>query len=686
MRRWLSLLILFACAASLFAAAKTETRLVLSADTAKPGDTVWAGLEMKMPLGWHTYWQNGGDAGSPTTIAWTLPPGITAGPIAWPIPQKNTNQIGDTVLLTYVYEDEVLLLIPLQLAKDAPAGPKHLEAVVKWQECSDICIIGKSTIQADLTIGDQTKPSTESDLIATWRKKVPPPIAPNAARAYWDEPTNAEARPFIIEWDAQTKTPDFFPYENKNFEVQGPTEILKGDKLRLRKSIKKSEGEWPASVVGILVSDKDSAVEVTLPLTALPVGQKASAIETVAANVPPSASLITMLLFAFIGGLILNVMPCVLPVIALKILGFVNQSKEHPRRVRQLGLVYGLGVLASFLVLAILAIAVQHAGGLAGWGSAFRNPQFRIVITILITLVALNLFGIFEVTLGGGALGAATNLSSKQGFPGAFFNGVLATVLATPCTAPFLGAALTFAFTQTPAIILLIFITIGLGLALPFVVFCWSPNLLKFLPKPGLWMEQFKIAMGFPMLATALWLMSFAAKGEDGVLMMGLFLIVLALAAWIWGQFVQRGRQRKGLAAVSAIVLIALGCYFLLNTTKSEIEWKPWSAEAVQQARQAGHSVIVDFTAKSCLNCKLNKRTSLEIPQTETKLKSISAVAFIGDYTDENPAIAQELQRYGRGGVPLVLIFPKDPAKPAIVLPPILTPAIVQNALDEATR
>ena len=278
-----------------------------------------------------------------------------------------------------------------------------------------------------------------------------------------------------------------------------------------------------------------------------------------------------MLLLAFVGGLILNVMPCVLPVIALKVLGFVNQSKEEPRRVRQLGAVYGLGVLVSFLVLAGLAIGAQLAGGVANWGDAFRNPQFQIIFTILMTLIALNLFGVFEITLGGKALGAASELSAKPGFPGAFFNGILATLLATPCTAPFLGGALVFAFTQSPLVTVLVFLAAGLGLAFPFVVLCWNPRLIKLLPKPGAWMEKFKNAMGFPMLATAVWLMWVSSSREDDALWLGLFLVILALAAWIWGQFVQRGARGRVPAAVICLLLLRAHLGVVLE---GQLQWR----------------------------------------------------------------------------------------------------------------
>ena len=414
-----------------------------------------------------------------------------------------------------------------------------------------------------------------------------------------------------------------------------------------------------------------------------------------------------MLLSAFLGGLILNIMPCVLPVIALKVLGFVNQTKESPARGKMLGLIYGIGVLVSFLVLAGLAIGVQKAGGLASWGMILQNQTFRVVLTVLITLVALNLFGLFEITLSGSVMGAAGNLSAKEGVSGAFFNGVLATILATPCTAPFLAGAIGFAFTQRPTIIILMFLMAGLGLAAPFVILCWNPNWLKILPRPGAWMEKFKIAMGFPMLATAVWIFWFTAPrfGKSGVLWLGLFLVILSAAAWVWGEFVQRGRKRRGLAITISVLLLAGGYVVALEkklnwrvpTTISAggtslkespdgIDWQPWSPEAVAKARADGHVVMVDFTADNCLNCQVNKASSLEIPATRAKLKELSAIAFLGDFTDQDPRIAAELRRYERAGVPLVLVYPRDLNAPVIVLPPILSPGIILDALEKAAK
>jgi thiol:disulfide interchange protein DsbD len=413
-----------------------------------------------------------------------------------------------------------------------------------------------------------------------------------------------------------------------------------------------------------------------------------------------------MLLYAFIGGLILNIMPCVLPVIALKILGFVSEARSEPRRVRNLGLIYALGVLVSFLALAAVVIGVKAAGHHAGWGMQFGSPVFVVCLTTLVTLVALNLFGVFEVTLGGRALDAAGGLASKHGAAGAFFNGVLATMLATPCSAPFLSIALGFAFAQKAPVILLMFLAVGVGLAAPYVVLSWNPAWLKFLPKPGAWMEKFKIAMGFPMLATAMWLFNLAA-GSYGksVLWLGVFLVLVAFAAWIFGEFVQRGRARKGIALVIALILLIGGYAFALENqlrwrepvTEADatgslkesaegIDWQRWSPEAVAKAHSEGRPVIVDFTADWCLTCQVNKKTSIEIPSVRAKLKSMNAVALLGDYTRFPDNITTELNRFSRAGVPLVLVYPKNPDADPIVLPEILTPGIVLDALDRAAR
>ena len=684
-------------------AAHTRATLLLSATAARPGDTILAGVRLQMDPGWHTYWKNPGASGMATTIKWELPPGITAGEIRWPVPEK----LPPDDLTTYVYHGETVLLVPLQLAAELKPGPLELKAKVSWLECKEACVPGEANVAARLEIGTVETPSDNPGLFVAWQQRLPKSDANLSTRAWWERPANGDSRPLILEWSTtnQITAPDFFPYASDAFEVQPETQVLSAgpELVRLRKLVKRFEGDWPDEISGVLMQKSGNTTQsfaVSLPLS------PGSATTADAGRSGASAkSLWQMLLYAFIGGLILNIMPCVLPVIALKILGFVGQSREAPGRVRQLGLIYAAGVLVSFAVLAGLVIGVKAAGHKAGWGMQFSNPQFIVILTVLVTLVALNLFGVFEVTLSGRVMGAAGGLASQHGAAGAFFNGVLATILATPCTAPFLGAALGFAFAQPAAIILLMFLTIGAGLAAPYVVLSWRPGWLKFLPKPGAWMERFKIAMGFPMLATAVWLFTLMPTYYGKRLWwLGLFLVLVALAAWIFGEFFQRGRHRKGIALIVTLGLIATGYAYALesqlrwreplaesHTTSLKespdgIDWQRWSPEAVTQARADGRPVFVDFTADWCVTCQVNLKTSIEIPSVRGKLKEMNAVALLGDYTRLPGNITTELNRFDRAGVPLVLVYPKDPTAPPIVLPEVLTPGIVLDALGKAAE
>lgn len=689
---------------------KTRATLLLAAEAARPGDSVLAAVRLQMSPGWHTYWRNPGESGLATTIEWTLPAGVTAGDIQWPPPE--TYVTAD--LTTYVYHDDVLLLVPLKLAPDLKPGRLSLKARVDWLECEVACVPGGATVTAALEVAAAARPSANAALIETWQKRIPQPNPALQTRASWERPPAGDAGTLVLEGQALAdfQPTDFYAYPGEGYEISPAVNVLSSDggHFRLSKTIKRLDQAFPAKIAGILVQvgkagPPAKAFEVTLDLPAAAAGAPESTNPPMAsAAVGEKAGLLAMLGLAFLGGLILNVMPCVLPVIALKVLGFVQQSKEAPQRVRQLGLVYALGVLASFLVLAGIVIQVQHAGGNASWGMQMQNPYFRLALLVVVMLVALNLFGVFEVTLPGSAMGAAAGLAAKEGVAGAFFNGVLATALATPCTAPFLAVALGFAFTQPAWVTVLIFTAVALGLAAPYVLLSWQPGWLKFLPKPGAWMLRFKVAMGFPMLATAIWLFDLTAPsfGEGGVLWLGLALALLALTAWVWGEFVQRAARHRPFALGLCLALLAFNYAYILEAqlhwrspqaaeagaevvkdSPDGIEWHRWSPEAVQVARESGHPTLVDFTAKWCLTCKSNKRLAVDIPAVRSRLKALNAIAFRADDTDPNPLIAAELKRFGRAGVPLTLVFPADVSKPPIILPENLwmTPGAMLDAL-----
>lgn len=694
-------------------AAATQVQLILASDSAQPGDTIMAGLHFHMQPTWHIYWRNPG-IGIPPSIKWQLPAGVTAGEIQWPVPGKLTVE----GLTTYDYDDDVVLLVPLTISADAKAGMANLKGHVAWQECSKECVQQSDDVQTQLTIGKEKSSSSNAALLDTWQKKLPQIKTDLPARASWQGAPTGDNRNVLIDWPATgtVKSADFFPNASDKFEVQGETLMVPGETghIRIQKTVNKYEGPWPDHLAGLLVQktgDATVAYEVNLPITdgktAIAPGTSPTAtVSSPGKTAPPVApiSLPVALLYAFIGGLILNVMPCVLPVISLKILGFVSHNKEHPERVRKLGFSYAGGVLVSFLALAGLVIIVKSLGHAASWGMQFQSPQFVVGMAVLVTLIALNLFGVFEINLSGRLMSEAGDLASREGYSGAFLNGVLATVLATPCTAPYVGSALGFAFLEPSPIIVLIFLTIGAGLALPYVVFSWDPALLKFLPRPGAWMEKFKIAMGFPMLATAVWMYTLvtASLGPDSDFLVGLFLVLVALAAWIWGQFVQRGRSRQGLAIAICLAILAFDYAYLLEgelhwrhpviakqggslkTSPDGIDWQPWSPDAIKQARTTGRPILVDFTAKWCPNCQVNLKTSIEISSVRAKLKDINAIAFVENSFTKDATVVAELNRYQRAGVPLVLVYPRNPNDPPQVLPELLTPGIVLEALDKA--
>ncbi len=697
--------------------ASVEASLVSARSAVVPGESFWVGVQLKMKDGWHVYWRNPGESGYATSVEWDLPKGVKVGPLLWPIPAKYV----DSGITTFIYEKEVILPCLIELDKGLAEGPVTLKGKVAWLECKDSCLPGSANVELGITVGKAAAPAPGEALIEKWQTQLPKAggLVENVT-VVLEPGAKPEVKRLSISGVALGTfvASDFLPFAQDAYQVLVPVvtpPAVKG-RFQLAKELTKSGASWPATIEGILVQESAegkyvAAQEVVLRIATAPAPSAAPAVggagQSRAAK-PGIGSIWWMAMLAFLGGLILNVMPCVLPVIALKILGFVHQSKEAPERVRKLGLLYAVGVWASFMVLAGMVILVREGGGSASWGMQMQNPVFRLALLCIVLLVTLNLFGVFEVSLSGRAVGAAAGLASREGGVGAFFNGVLATALATPCTAPFLTVALGFAFTQPSWVIALVFTATALGLAAPYVALSYRPQWLRFLPRPGPWMQRFKVGMGFPMLATSVWLYDLCGGsfGEGGGLWLGLFLVVLAVVAWVWGQFVQgaEGRQAR-LGALTAVVLLAAGYgYFLENQldwrhpappsrssgehqdTPDGIRWGDWSPEAVEAARASKRPVLVDFTAKWCLTCKANKKLAIDIPQVREKLKAIHAVALRADNTDPSPQITKELKRFGRAGVPLVVVFPADPSREPIVLPTLLSPGLVLEALDKASQ
>ena len=685
---------------SAFAAA-TQASLLLSAQKAKPGDTIMAAVRLEMSPGWHTYWKNGGDSGGPTVIKWQLPEGVSAGEIQWPTPEKDVTE----GLITYIYHGEAILLVPLKLATNLTPGPIELKADVSWLECEKLCVPGDQAIAANLTIGTQTEPSDQATLIEAAKAKLPLDGATLKPQAAWAGVAKGNDRALILTWTKPVGSEqlEFFPESYDEFSIATTNLNLSTDTTaKLQLAVSKSSGDWPKTVHGLLMLKQDGKTQgfaINVPIAA-------ETVATPGAPTSPAAAsgLLLNLGLALLGGMILNLMPCVLPILSLKILAVVNQRGQSAATARKHSLSYAAGVLLSFWIIAGLVVL----GRLATWGEQFQDARFIVIVTALMTLVALNLFGVFEFVLPGRATGAAAELSAREGSGGAFFNGILAVVLGASCVAPVLAGAIGWAVSQPPAIIVLTFTFIGVGLALPYVLLTFFPALQKVLPRPGAWMEKFKVAMGFPMLATAAWLFSLLPGhyGRAGVLWVGMFLVLLAAAGWIFGAFIQRGSQGKGLASLCAIGCLGFGFGFALEhkldwrhpnyadlsaatapPAKADgIPWQPWSPEAVTAAQAEGRPVLVDFTADWCLTCQANKASSIEIESVRKKLKEMNAVTLLGDYTRKSPAIRDELKRFGQAGVPLVLVYSKQSTAKPEILPPLLTPGIVLDALDRASK
>ncbi len=424
---------------------------------------------------------------------------------------------------------------------------------------------------------------------------------------------------------------------------------------------------------------------------------------TVEGSAQKPQSLLVYLGLAFVGGIILNVMPCVLPVIAIKVLSFFEQAKDEPTRVRLLGLTFTAGIISSFMVLAAVVIALQATGNSVGWGFQFQYPGFLIAMSALVLLFAMSLFGLFYVSVPGQS--AVDQLANKEGYSGTFFKGVLATILSTPCTAPFLGTALGFAFAQPWWTVALIFFTIGLGMSLPYLLLTAQPGWMRFMPKPGVWMEKFKESLGFVLLATVAWLLGVLGTelGIEGIISTVNFLIALAFSGWLVGRFIDLTSDSGRKITVYSIagLITAVAFYFFIYplpgiglkaqpaekaNANSPIKWEPFSVEALDKELSEHKTVFLDFTADWCLTCKFNEKTVLDSDPVVAKLKALNVVPMQADWTVQDPKITKLLNKFNRSGVPLYVIFPASRPNQPIVLPEVINQQLVLEKLEEAGK
>lgn len=719
------------CASPAFAQARTQAALLLDHATAVPGSRVMAAVRLTMPDHWHTYWLNPSEAGlggQATAVEWELPQGVSAQAIQWPVPRRLKEEAGSV----FAYEGTVALLIPLEISSTTPPGDITLRAKVSWLECEKSCVPGRATLEARLAIGTTAAPSPAAAEFTVFQSRLPKaqPFPVSLAWSPATTPADPKKKSYAVQF--QPASPggrwDFYPEPVEGLAFEGGPESSPNAQgvVQVAGTAELEQGNWPGSLAGLLVNVASTTGDA--PATAYRVVAQAiessatpSATHSTPATAPAAGSAPQqdrpfglVLVMALVGGLILNIMPCVLPVIALKILGFVRQAQESPARVRMLGLMYGAGVISSFGLLGGVMVALSLAKQAVHQGILFQSSIFLVLMTLLVVVIALNLFGVFEVTLGTGGLGKADELASKEGAGGAFFNGVLATVLATPCSAPYLGVSIGYALRpgQSPWVTLAMYLTAGLGLALPYVVLCFQPRWLQLLPKPGNWMVLFKKFMGFPMLATAVWLFMLTANhyDKDRILWLGWAIVVVVLAAWVYGQFIQPAVRVSKMAWVSFLGLLAAAYFWMLErevdwrhpadpaassstsgsplraSSKHKLPWQPWSPEAVEKARASGKPILVDFTADYCTTCNSNLRLAIEVPAVIQRVQETGTLVFMADFSRNDARIAAVLQAYQRPGVPLVLVYPANPSEPPRALPELLRESIVLEALNWAAN
>src|SRR5438876_2852111 len=513
---------------------KQLVRAELLADTnaVVPGKPFIVGLLLRMAPGWHTYWKFSGDAGLPTELKWKLPPGWKIGDIQWPIPLKTIDP-GD--IETYGYENEVLLMQEITPPSKIDGLSAKLSAEANWLVCEKICIPGTATLRLDLPVGSTSQPAN-TDVFARYRRLLPQNWpGSNLARADWSRAGPDLRLKITSETLAKYPAVDFFPLPEQETIVGHPAVQSRNNGEIVFRIPLESVPKNLSSLVGLVVfaqqpnGDDRAAWQIT------------SSPAVSASRPAPARGIFAFLLFGFLGGIILNLMPCVLPVISLKIFGFVQQAGQSRQKIFRCGIAFTIGIFAWFIALAVLLIALKGAGREVTWGGfQFTNPYFVLALSVIVLVFALNLFGVFEISLPQSMTRGLLSTTERKDDLGSFFQGIFATVLATPCTAPFLGTALGFAFTQSAVIILAMFIAIAADMSTPYLLLSVQPAWLRLVPRPGPWMIHVKQFMGFLLLATLLFLLYIlgAQRGLDGAMWASCFLLVVSIACWMKGAFV----------------------------------------------------------------------------------------------------------------------------------------------------
>jgi thiol:disulfide interchange protein DsbD len=677
--------------------ANVEAELVPATTAAVPGSPVTVALRLKMRDGWHTYWQNPGDSGLPTTIEWKLPAGVTAGPIQWPTPHP----LPFGPLVNYGYEGEVYLPTTLSVPKDvAPGADLAIAARADWLVCKETCIPEGADLTLALPVRATAAPHpTFGAPVGATLAALPRPLVGWAVEARGEGPKVSVAlKPSAAAADPGTV--HFFPFQEGRIEASSPQTLARsGDGYVLTLPVAYQLVPGFTRVAGVITASNGlggaRAATIDVPLAGSvvagpkPVEAKAPPLAVPAAAQPSSMTLAVALALAFVGGLILNLMPCVLPVLSIKVLGF---AEHHDSRatMRREGLAYGAGVLATFAALALGLLALRAAGEQLGWGFQLQSPLFVALLALLFFVMALNLSGVFE--FGNVAPASVRGWTSRNRTLDAFGTGVLAVIIASPCTAPFMGAALGFALAQPPVETVAVFIALGVGMALPYVLLAWFPAWRRALPRPGAWMLRFKQLLAFPLYATVAWLAWVLGTqiDVDAVLRLAFALVAVALALWAWHAWRLGGRRGWQVLALVALVGAAVVARPLATAGAADAAsgrpsaaatsgpWQSYSPDRFARLAAEG-PVFVDFTAAWCVTCQVNKRLVLSDPAVLDAMAARKVALVRADWTRRDPDITRALTALGRNGVPVYAFY--RPGREPLLLPEVLTARMVVDAL-----
>ncbi|HEY3638182.1 MAG TPA: protein-disulfide reductase DsbD domain-containing protein [Rhizomicrobium sp.] len=665
--------------AQIDSAPKVHARLIAEDVSVAPGQTLTVALEQDIRPGWHTYWRNPGDAGEPTEIVWSLPQGWRAGPIAWPYPKEL--QVGP--LEDYGYEGRPWLLVDITVPSNArPDTSETLRATVNYLVCKEVCIPESANVLLPITIS--AAPGKPDPLLAAQfasARASLPVTSPWPAHfrlgrtldLFVAAPKLADAKPSAVH---------FYPFAEGPIKGIAPQSWQVSPEGLLVQLQPGKEANGLRELQGVLVIQSNGAPTQALAISAAP-----GAIPDVTNDT--GISLALAVLFALLGGVILNLMPCVLPILAMKALAIANQSGRAHEAGSE-GLAYGAGAVLSFAALGAAVLALRAGGQAVGWGFQLQQPVTVAAFALLVFAVGLNLSGVFEVP----GLGAGDALARRGGHLGAFFTGVLAVAVAAPCTAPFMAAALGFALTQPTLVALLVFVALGIGFAAPFIAIGFSPALLRLLPKPGAWMSIFKQILAFPMYGTALWLawvMSFQTSAGGLIILLGAALLV-AFALWLIGTIQQSGSNASSWLTWAVTIIAIVGLAALVPRVgggqstnargeTSAIPSQSYSEVRLQELRGQKRAVFVDATAAWCVTCLVNEKVALDTAEVRSAFADHHIAFLVADWTNREPEVTALLQAHARSGVPLYLYYAPGAAD-AVVLPQILTAGTVLGAIS----